>query len=225
MEDTDETGLREANIPPAQIHIRAANLEDADDISRILAEAFPALYHWIFGRFSTQQTAGILCALYRAETLSLSTTRLAIRDGHVIGVTILHIGESIGRGTLQTYWRVACEKSGFWKGIRAFVGGVFANFAINKRIPKGNDLVYVEALAVDERERGKGIGTLLMQDALQWAQANGRGRMALHVLQGNMGARRLYARMGFRLHSPEPRPAAPGSRQRWVSLLMLRDPQ
>ncbi len=224
MEDTDEHSLPEANSPPSPVHIRAANSEDADAISRILAEAFPALYHWIFGRFSIQQTAGILRALYRAETLSLATTRLAVRDDHIIGVTILHIGESIGRGALKTYWQVIREQAGFWRGIRAFVGGVFANFAINKRIPKGNDLVYVEALAVDARERGKGVGTLLMQDALQWAQANGRNRMALHVLQGNMGARRLYARMGFRLHSPEPRPVAPGSRQRWVSLLMLRDP-
>lgn len=225
MEDMDQTSLPEANVSPSPVYIRAATLEDAAHISRILAEAFPALYLWIFGRFSMQQTASLLCALYCAGTLSLATTRLAARDGHVIGVIILHTGASIGKGTLQTYWQITRKQGGWWKGIRAFIGGVFANFAINKRIPKGKDLVYIEALAVDTRERGRGVGTLLLQDALQWAQASGRGRMALHVLQGNTGARRLYARLGFRLYSPEPRPAPPGSRQRWVSLLMIRAPQ
>ncbi len=125
---------------------------------------------------------------------------------------------------MRTYWQVTQAQAGFWKGLRAFTGGVFAHFAISSRIPKGDDLVYVEALAVDARERGRGVGTLLLQDALQWAQARGRGRMALHVLQSNAGARRLYERMGFRLHSPEPRPPRSNGRQRWVSLLMIRAP-
>ena len=225
MEQANETSLPDTDAPTLPIHIRAAGPEDATTISHILAEAFAAMYHWIFGRLSMQQTANLLIALYQAGTLSLNTTRLATRDGRVIGVAILHIGESIGKGTFRAYWRVTWQQLGFWRGLRAFCGGVFANFAINRRIPKGNDLVYIEALAVDAPERGRGVGALLLQDALQWAQARGRNRMGLHVLQANAVARKLYTRMGFRLYAPEPRPAPPGSRQRWVSLLMFRDPQ
>ena len=225
MEDLNADCLPKTDSHPPLIHIRAAKMEDASHISRILAEAFATMYIWIFGRLATMETANLLCALYQAGTLSLNTTRLAERDGRVIGVAILHVGESIGRGTFQTYWRVIRKQMGFWKGLRAFFGGVFANYAIARRIPKGKDLVYIEALAVDAPERGKGVGKLLMQDALQWAQARGRARMALHVLQSNTTARRLYERLGFRLHSPEPRLKPPGSRPRWVSLLMFRDPQ
>ena len=204
--------------------VRAAQPEDAARVSAILAHAFPALYAWTFGHLSAAQTAALLCALYNAGTLDLATTRLATQEGRIIGVAILHLEGSIGRGTLRVYWRTVRSQLGAWKGVRAFVGGAFANLAISKRIPKGADLTYVEALAVDTPHRGQGIGALLLRDAAEWSLARGRTRMALHVLQRNAVARRLYERAGFRLCHPEPRPAPAGSRrQSWISLLMERD--
>ena len=207
------------------IRIRPAQPDDAASISLILAQAFPSLYTWTFGRLSTQQTANLLCALYRAGTLALATTQVAEEESCIVGVAILHVGESIGRGTMGAYWKVIWSQLGLTRAVRAFAGGVFANFAINKRIPKGDDLVYIEGLAVTEGARGRGVGARLLTESAAWGVARNRPRMALHVLQSNAGARRLYERMGFRLAHPEPRPAPSGSRrQGWVSLLMTREP-
>ena len=108
------------------------------------------------------------------------------------------------------YWRVVRGQLGTWKGIRAFVGGAFANLAISKRIPKGDDLTYVEALAVDAPYRGQGIGALLLHDAADWSLRRGRTRMALHVLQRNAGARRLYERRASDCATPNPARLPPG---------------
>ncbi len=212
-------------VPPVpDIRIRAAKFEDAAQVSLILAEAFPSLYTWAFGRLSTQQTAGMLRALYDADTLTLTTTQVAEQNNMVAGVAILHIGDSIGRGTMRAYWNVVRSQLHLLPAVRAFAGGVFANWAIHKRIPHENDLVYIEALAVGVAWRGQGIGTRLLSEASAWGHARNRPRMALHVLQSNTGARRLYERMGFHLACPEPRPARPGSRrQGWTSLLMTRE--
>lgn len=204
--------------------IRTADKADALAVSSILAEAFPTLYTWTFGRMENEQIVRLLCLLYSADSLSLATTRLAERDGIIVGVAILHLEGSIGQGTLKTFWHTITPELGLCKGIRAFLGGMFANFAISSRIPTGNDLLYIEAIAVDEKYRGQGIGAALLTDAAAWGSARARVRMALHVLQRNTGARRLYERFGFRLTQPEPRPAPVGSRrQQWVSLLMMRD--
>jgi ribosomal protein S18 acetylase RimI-like enzyme len=109
--------------------------------------------------------------------------------------------------------------------VRAYFGGLGANRTLVRRMPHGRDLLYIEALAVQSGERGKGVGTLLLQDAFAWAAADNRKRVALHVLHSNNGARRLYERMGFRLWQPTVwhrlrNRAAPATS--WSALLMLR---
>jgi ribosomal protein S18 acetylase RimI-like enzyme len=52
---------------------------------------------------------------------------------------------------------------------------------------------------VHPRWRGRGIGDLLVSEALTWAQENGHPRVDLWVAEGNVAAERLYQRHGFRL--------------------------
>ena len=207
----------------AGISIRDAQIEDSAQIGAILAEAFTALYDWTFGRLGTETTARLLTALYAGGSLSLDTTRVAVTESKIAGVIILHVGESIGRGSVSGYWRIVRQEVAWGRRLRAFFGGLFSNFIINKRIPTGEDMVYIEALAVAAQARGKGIGTRLLNDGEAWAVRQGRKRMALHVLLKNTRARRLYERMGFRpwqpgSNTPPPEPARPG----WTALLMAR---
>ncbi len=47
--------------------------------------------------------------------------------------------------------------------------------------------------------RGRGLGTLLMEVTLDWAaRTPGLEKVCLGVFSGNIGARRLYKRLGFR---------------------------
>src|SRR5207248_81735 len=140
--------------------------------------------------------------------------------GRVVGLIVLHVGESIGRGRVGDYGRLLVGQLGWVRAPRAFFGGLATNAYLNRRIPRADDLVYIEALAVAAAERGHGLGTRLLHDALAWARANGRPRLALNVLQRNLGARRLYERLGFQLwHETSWRARLLPS---WGSLLMVR---
>jgi len=56
---------------------------------------------------------------------------------------------------------------------------------------------YVEFLAVNEAQRGQGIGFKLMQAIEERAQACGATQLAIDVARRNKGAHRLYERAGF----------------------------
>lgn len=53
-------------------------------------------------------------------------------------------------------------------------------------------------LAVDEKHRGKGIGTSLLKEAEAWAVKRGLEYIELGVLAGNFSAEGLYEKMGYR---------------------------
>lgn len=212
---------------PAGGTIRNAAAEDAGAIAEILAEAFPSLYHGTFGKCTTAETVTLLTALYSAGHLSMEDTHLYTRGRRVEGVIILHTGQSIGRGHASDFWRVLRAHLGRWRAIRAYTGGLTANYMLDRRIPRARDLVYIEALAVRAAARGQGIGSALLDDAEQWARRQQRSRLALHVLVSNTGARRLYERVGFRpWYDPATTPfltslfAHPAS---WGAILMARN--
>lgn len=211
--------------------IRQARPEDAEAVSEILVEAFPALYKTAFGILPDAKMVEILTALFHASHLALEKTRICEREGCVVGLAILHTGGSIGRGRAWDYGRLLRRHLDHAEAVRAFLGGLGANRALDRRIPQGKDLLYIEALAVRASARGQGIGTLLLADAFRRAKADGRRRVALHVLFTNTRARALYERVGFRLWEPNGRRRLQNrfaSLSSWSALLMQRtldDPQ
>lgn len=204
------------DVIPEKVTVRAANAGDAQAIAAILAEAFPTLYRNTFGGLNTAESAQLLNALYKAAHLSLDTTFVCTQNDQVVGVMILHLGQSIGRGLITDYWRLLRREFGLLRAFRAFWGGLFANRLLDRRIPRAPDLVYIEALAVAETCRGQGIGSRLLAEAEHWAHSANRSRLALHVLSSNTGARRLYERVGFH---PWHSHASPYS---WGAILMER---
>jgi ribosomal protein S18 acetylase RimI-like enzyme len=57
--------------------------------------------------------------------------------------------------------------------------------------------VHVQSLAVSEKERGRGIGSRLLQFSMDYARSRGFAQVKLEVTGANPRARRLYNRMGF----------------------------
>lgn len=57
---------------------------------------------------------------------------------------------------------------------------------------------WVAELVVDERHRGQGIGTAMLEEAERFARANGLKRIMIGAIAGNHIARRAYERFGFR---------------------------
>ena len=59
------------------------------------------------------------------------------------------------------------------------------------------DVVHVVAMWVDPAYRGQGVGRLLVEEVLSWANEHDAGAAKLWVTEGNHSAASLYARMGF----------------------------
>jgi GNAT superfamily N-acetyltransferase len=57
---------------------------------------------------------------------------------------------------------------------------------------------FVHDLVVREDQRGAGIAAVLLEAALDWMRASGLPRAVLWTAERNAGARRLFARAGFR---------------------------
>jgi len=64
---------------------------------------------------------------------------------------------------------------------------------------------YILAMAVDEKLRGQGVGSMLMDYMEESAVASGCARLALDVSARNKGARRLYERRGMNVESAWPK--------------------
>ena len=83
--------------------------------------------------------------------------------------------------------------------------------------------LFVQIVATLREARGQGFGTRLMRIAEDIARARDRPRLSLIVADDNDGARRLYARLGFR-----PLAARPMVKEGWDGagaswLLLVRD--
>jgi ribosomal protein S18 acetylase RimI-like enzyme len=70
--------------------------------------------------------------------------------------------------------------------------------------PAGN-ATWIESLAVEPREQGRGVGTLLMQHALAEAARRAGPRVRLAVSDRNAAAYALYRRLGFSVTAKSPR--------------------
>ncbi len=59
------------------------------------------------------------------------------------------------------------------------------------------DAVFLHSVVVDERQRGQGIGRILMKALEDQAGAEGYSSVLLQVLAANQPARHLYAHLGY----------------------------
>lgn len=59
--------------------------------------------------------------------------------------------------------------------------------------------LYIEAIAVAEQARGRGLGTQLVEEAIATASRQGLERITLQVVDTNPRALKLYERLGFQV--------------------------
>ena len=66
------------------------------------------------------------------------------------------------------------------------------------------DDFYISVIVVDEGQRGKGLGSLLLKKAIEIAKQNGCKSVLLDVDIGNGAAQALYEKFGFRISRRQP---------------------
>lgn len=77
---------------------------------------------------------------------------------------------------------------------------------LEQRVPES---YYINMLAAYPRFQGRGIGTRLMCESDAFAQASGATLISILVFGHNVGARRLYRRLGFEDTERLPMPESP----------------
>ncbi len=112
----------------------------------------------------------------------------AYKDGILYGLLIYSSKESKTHTTpknmIQTF--------GFFRGMKRFVK--LAPF--HEKIHKGE--MHLDFMCVSEEARGRGIGTLLMQEAIEIAQREKYKELTLAVIDTNEQAKKLYETLGFK---------------------------
>jgi len=205
---------------PDSFRIRPARPDDADALSDIFVHSFPAKFRFAFG-LGQEETSFLLGELYRHGLMPLAETRVAEIAGRVVGFAILHT-EPDRLSPSRAFWRVLYRNLGLLRGLRALVGSTTLGLIFASRIPKGN-IAYLDALAVHEAERRRGIGSRLLEHCFMLARAAGCSEIALHVVNTNPDARRLYERFGFTVRGEQrflPRLASRFARFRFAYLMV-----
>ncbi|HUI05136.1 MAG TPA: GNAT family N-acetyltransferase [Acidimicrobiales bacterium] len=103
----------------------------------------------------------------------------------------------------STYGREAARTDDDWRQWLAsgatFVAGDDPPAGMAAVVPDDDepDTAHLMALWVDPAARGTGVGDELVAAVCGWALRHARARVRLHVMAGNVPARRLYERNGF----------------------------
>lgn len=61
-----------------------------------------------------------------------------------------------------------------------------------------DEAAFIHDIVVDERGRGAGVATTLMETAMDWFRARGTPRVVLWTAEPNVGAQQLFSKLGFR---------------------------
>lgn len=75
--------------------------------------------------------------------------------------------------------------------------GICIGVITTKDQPRG----YVFVIAVAQKERGKGLGYILLSECLEWFGQNNVSKADLDVETDNLGALKLYERCGFKVNN------------------------
>jgi ribosomal protein S18 acetylase RimI-like enzyme len=173
---------------------------DALAYAAYLNTAADGLFDSLFGGDWRQVVAHV--ALVPGHQLSMDNVVIAELDGRIVGSCSGGGDGPIPVGLLVRAlgWRVP-------RAVLVWLAGAPTTLWLTKREPGD---WYLQSIAVDAEVRGGGVGSALLDDALDRARAAGARRMVLDVRVGNDTAQRLYEHMGMRVLGTSPGPTLPG---------------
>ncbi len=177
--------------------IRSARPADAPVLGRLWVTVFDNKFRPILGADLARSQAVAADFQRMSEGFLLCHTLVAEVEGRVAGFLLYRRGDqSPPPHELRATWPVLRRHLGLFRAAWA----LFCLSLIDlERLARPGQL-YVEMLGVDSDHRGQGIGRRLMERAIAPAKDGDQRQVALDVVGENRAARRLYQRLGFRVH-------------------------
>ena len=153
-----------------------------DEALRLSHEAFAKKFRIGF------HDAANFVRLFR-DSIDTASCLSALSDGNLLGILTFQTA-----GQEFYHLKPAAVFTRFWP-LRAI--RVLLNLVLLAESAGPGEFI-VDSLAVSPASRGMGIGTSLMERAEEKARSMGKGTMSLGVVGENVGAIRLYERLGFK---------------------------
>jgi len=174
----------EEGLLPAEggITIRVATPEDMQAVGRVLALSF----HDKFAPLVGNQAPAIIPQLPIGHV-----TLIAERNGSIVGALVMDMQHRSLR-EMRRAWPAIRQRMTLDRALRAVFG-----LSLFPRSTADAHRAYIHMVGVLPEERGRGIGQLLLRAALSEARRQGKSYVDLHVMEYNLRAQRLYARLGF----------------------------
>jgi ribosomal protein S18 acetylase RimI-like enzyme len=144
------------------------------------------MHHLEFFPRSVEQAQRVLGQVFLPES-----GFFALYQGEVVGVVGMrrrHHGRF-----LNFTWPILRAEFGLWGGAWRSAWQSITHF----RRPAHDDEIRIEGVAVAERLRGQGVGSLLMNAVCDHARSHGCRTIVLEVVNTNPRAQELYERLGF----------------------------
>jgi len=162
------------------IRIRAANPEDAHDLARLIEIAGAGIPTWIWSGMAGPGESALDVGARRAGreegSFSYRNAIVAERDGAVIGMILAYRLPPVAEEEIADAPEV----------LRPLL-------ELEAEVP---DSWYINAFAIDERERGLGLGSLLLEATLDAARVEGCSQASLQFFSENARAGSFYRRAG-----------------------------
>lgn len=172
--------------------VRPARPDDQAAVDLLYEAAAP--YFDVFAG-SGDRARRLLRAVWRrrGHTASYEVCRVAELDGEVVGV-ISAFPARAGERLARRFLGLTVTRTPAWRW-PAILRHLRASSTITPVPPAG--ALYVDALAVAEQARRRGVARALLEEAAEQARAQGATGIALDTGIENEGAQALYAALGF----------------------------
>ncbi len=175
-----------------EIELRPATGDDLAGAGRIFAEVFHQSFDLDFGP-DRARNGRLLGELLKVKQPEVWVAALP-DNGQVVGAIWLDLAS---RNTL----RVTFER--IWPVLKKYLNPLHAAYFAWLVMPnimevRGTPAMgYIQWLGVAPEWQGRGIGRLLVEQAVRLAQAGAKSELALHTERSNRRARHLYESSGF----------------------------
>lgn len=160
---------------------------DADERERVGRLYWDAFGPKLMAAFRHERTGRrVIAACLHSDRVLLA--RNDTGSGEVVGVCGYH---QDGHGAVDMTWR----------RLRSFLSPAASVWALAAlgvlSRPSRSDVLVLDGICVDEPARSRGVGSMLLDAALDVARGQGKQQLQLSVIEANPRARALYERHGF----------------------------
>lgn len=176
------------------MRIRQAHPEEALQIAPLVHAAVGDIADELANSRDNDEIRALLARLIKREGTRVGYSFIDVVDvnGVVGGMAVSYSGRVLAAANKPTFGFLHRYHDGLPKLIQKNV------LPLLEAKEAEEDEYYLDALAVNPRFRGQGLGTALLNHVHKKARKKGFEKTSLLVEHGNMGAYRLYRKIGYK---------------------------